>query len=227
MATTLTDTALCVMAKAPRPGAVKTRLSPPLSKEDAATLAAAFLLDTWASAEAACDLVLLARAGRAADFPAPLDRAEGFEQAGGDLGARIEAVARDGLRRSGKVVVVGSDLPGLPPANLVAIGRALDTRDVVIGPSGDGGFYAIGFRACPVGCLAGIPWSHTSTRAQTRSALSAAGLEVVESVSYDDIDDIEGLLRLRGALEAGTVQAPATAEVLRTISWDSPSSYPP
>jgi hypothetical protein len=220
------DTVICVMAKAPRPGQVKTRLCPPLEPDQAAALAAAFLLDTWAAATAACDRVLLARAGARADFPPQLRDAPGFEQRGSDLGARMEHAARTGLDRGARVLVIGSDLPGLPVSHLEDAAARLDQADVVLGPSSDGGFYAIGFEQCPVGCLANIPWSSPHTCERTVARLRQVGLEVSEGLPFDDVDDIEGLSRLREALEAGRVSTPATAAALRAIPWSSRSSYP-
>jgi rSAM/selenodomain-associated transferase 1 len=226
MATPLEPPTICMMAKAPVPGTVKTRMCPPLNQDDAAVLAVAFMVDTWASACAASDGHLLARAGDASAFPLPLRSVPGFSQYGADLGERIEHAARVGMEQSRQVVIIGSDLPGLPPAYLRESAVLLRNADVVIGPSADGGFYSIGFNLCPAGCLANVPWSDSQTRARAVQALQQAGLRVVQASPFDDIDDIQGLRRLRAGLAAGTVQAPATAAALRAISWSSLSSYP-
>lgn len=212
------DTAVCVMAKAPVPGQVKTRLVPPFSRQQAAALAAAFLEDTWA---AACGVdgavVVLARAGGSERWPSAVADAQTIAQPGGDLGARIEAVAAAGLERARAAVVIGSDLPGLPTAHIVAARARLEESDAVIGPSSDGGYYLIGLRRAIPGVLGGVSWSAPETRQQTIDALRAAGLSVGFAPAFDDIDDPADVERLRTELFAGTVVAEATERALATL----------
>lgn len=213
-------TVVCVMAKAPVPGRVKTRLSPPLTAEQAARLAAAFLEDTWAAATALPGArVLLAHAGDRASFPASLADAPGFPQdPDPDLGARIEAVARAGLERGSPVLVIGGDLPGLETAALAAAEAALEQHQAVLGPSPrDGGFYLIGVHRCQAGLLAGLPWSRPDTFEACRARLVERGLAPALVQSHDDVDDAADLEALAAALAAGTITAPATAAALRAL----------
>lgn len=210
-------TVICVMAKAPVPGQVKTRLAPPLTPAQAAGLAAAFLEDTWAAAAALPRAtVLLAFAGDRNRFPASMRQAPGFPQpAEPDLGARIEAVARAGLERGQRVLVIGGDLPGLETAALATAEAALAGAEAVLGPSPrDGGFYLLGLRRCEPGLLAGLPWSRPDTLQACSTRLRERGLAPALAAPHDDVDDAGDLRALIAALERGTVAAPATAAAL-------------
>lgn len=208
-------TAVVVMAKAPVPGRVKTRLCPPLSPDRAARLASAFAVDTWASAvRVAGPLARLAYAGPRQRFAPPLRDAAGFAQVGGDLGARIEHAARAGLALADRAVVIGTDAPGLPPALIAAAAAELAACDAVLGPAVDGGYYLIGLRRCEPGLLADLPWSAPDTLRATERRLRARGFRVARLPVWFDVDDAAGLALLRAAIAAGAVDAPATKSAL-------------
>ena len=225
------STAISIMAKAPEPGRVKTRLCPPLSPAQAAELAAALLLDTWRGAEELRHHegdgepggepdeveVLLVYAGDRTRFPEPVRGLRSFVQRGADLGARIEHAARLGLGRAERVIVIGSDLPGLPAARLREARAALATHDAVLGPSSDGGFYLLGLRTCPPGLLAGLAWSVPETGAACAARLVQRGLRLAHVAYFDDVDDIEDLRRVERQIRAGEIRAPATAHALEQL----------
>lgn len=211
------DTAVCVMAKAPVPGRVKTRLVPPLSAEQAAILAAAFLADTWRAASALDSAIVLLACAGDGRWPQAVAGAPRFPQPEGDLGVRIEAACAEGLARAPAVLVLGSDVPGLPTAHLRAARRALDDSDAVIGPSADGGYYLIGVRRPIRGVLADVAWSAEDTRDQTIRVLCRAGLSVGFAPPFDDVDEPTDLDELRRGLSAGTVTAEATRRALATM----------
>jgi len=206
------NVSVCMMAKAPVAGLVKTRLCPPLTPDQARELSAAFVADTWRvlSAERGFDALLAYAGGREA-FPPALRVARGFAQEGGDLGARIEQAARRGLEGSDRVIVIGSDAPALPAALLQLAAARLERADAVLGPAVDGGYYLLGLRRCELGLLAGLPWSESNTRAATRDRLVERGYSVAELPAWFDVDDGAGLRLLRLALRAGVLDAPATA----------------
>jgi uncharacterized protein len=226
------STAISIMAKAPEPGRVKTRLCPPLLPAQAAELSAALLLDTWRATEelerhdarhdARGDAreqveVLLVYAGDRTCFPEPVRGLPSFVQRGADLGARMEHAARLGLARAERVIIIGSDLPGLPAARLREARAALATHDAVLGPSSDGGFYLIGLRACPPGLLSGLAWSVPETRAACAARLVQRGLRLAHVAYFDDVDDIEDLRRVERQIRAGQMVAPATARALERL----------
>ncbi len=211
--------AICVMAKAPAPGRVKTRLCPPLSHDEAADLASAFLIDVWrAAANLQGVTTLLSYHGNRNEFPAELNAVHSFPQRDGDLGARIEHTARTGLEHGDMVLVIGSDLPGLSAPYLQTARNTLLNHDAVLGPSRDGGFYLIGMRQCPVGLLADLPWSAPQTHQATLERLVERGYDVAHAPRFDDVDTVEDLTALRNGIVAGSLLAPASARVLSRLT---------
>ena len=206
------------MAKAPVPGVVKTRLCPPYTHEQAAEIACALLEDTWhaASAMAGAKLVLVL-SGALQALPQSLQHMDIVSQPDGDLGMRIEFAARTGLHRASPVLVLGSDAPGISVDTLHSAAALLGSRDVVLGPSRDGGFYLIGFSRWEQGMLKGLPWSSKDTLAATMKQLEARGFRVGTVASLDDVDTVEDVYRLRAQVAAGRV-APRTVAVLEAIS---------
>jgi uncharacterized protein len=211
------DVHVCVFAKAPRPGHVKTRLAEAIGPEHAADLAAAFLADTWASLArlpwarpiAAVDAV------SAPGLPATTRRSEIWLQGRGDLGARIERVLRRALRELPFAIALGADTPGLPRRLLERARAELHEADAVLGPARDGGFYLLGLRRCPPGLLRGLPWSRADTFEHTRDRLRERGLTVSLLPRWFDVDRPADLTRMRALLDAGEIRAANTARVLR------------
>jgi hypothetical protein len=210
--------AISIMAKAPEPGRSKMRLSPPLTPAQAAEVSAALLVDTWRAVAGFDDCeILLMYTGDRTRFPEPVRGLTSFLQRGVDLGARIEHAARIGLTRADAVIVVGSDLPGLPLARLAEARDALATHEAVLGPSGDGGFYLMGLRACAPGLLARLPWSAPETYAACAARLTQRRMRPAPIAAFDDVDDLEDLRRIKRQLDAGALAAPATAAVLERL----------
>ncbi len=213
------DTTVCVFAKEPRPGLVKTRLIPALGAHGAAALAAAFLADTLACV-ATLPFARLVIAYDGEDAAARFDPAvQVWPQGDGDLGDRMERALARALADTPLAILIGSDLPGLP-ASVVgeARRRLLDDADVAIGPAADGGYYLIGLRRCPTGLLSGLPWSVAETRARSEERFSALGLRVAHVPRWFDVDcppDIEGL---RQRIARGLVAGPATSRALADLS---------
>lgn len=212
---------ICIFAKPPVPGRVKTRLAPVVGLEGAATLAAAFLDDTLASALAVHSRVAIATVGPAADLGVDATGLAGiWDQGGGDLGARIERILRRALSVAPWALALGADSPDLPRSYLAEACRALDDgQEAVIGPTEDGGYYLIGLRRCPVGLLADLPWSRHDTCAATVARLGEKGLSVFTAPPFVDVDEPPDLQRLAHRLTEGTHRAPATVAALRTIRY--------
>ncbi len=202
--------ALVVIAKAPTPGRSKTRLCPPCTPHEAATLAEAALRDTLATvagapAGAARRVLVLDGA------PGPWLPA-GFEviaQRGAGLAERLAAAFED---VGGPAFLVGMDSPQLTPGLLVRGLRALDHAGSVLGLAHDGGYWGIGLRAPNAAVFADVPMSVPSTGAVQLARLRALGLEPVRLPALRDVDDIADA-------RAVARQAPRTlfAETLATI----------
>jgi hypothetical protein len=209
---------LCIFAKPPRAGAVKTRLAATVGAEAAAALAGAFLDDTLALGRSLTEArVVLALAGDPGASAAAAHDAEVWPQGEGDLGARMERVLARALGEAPKALAIGTDSPGLALELLERALRALDDHDAVLGPADDGGFYLIGLRRCPEGLLAELPWSCATTLSETAARLRAHGLSVAMLPPWFDVDVVADLDRLRGLLDRGEVVAPATAQAIARL----------
>lgn len=205
----LPATRCLVVAKAPVPGAVKTRLGADVGSEVAADLAAAALLDTLAACEAAFPdsrdrlsavagrrfLALdgdLGAAARGAEIAARLQGWNVFAQSGDGFADRLAAahlaVAAAG---PGPVVQVAMDTPHASADQLAAIGRRAREVDAVLGLARDGGWWVLGLRDPRHGAfLRGLPMSTAETGARTREALVAAGLSVDDAPVLRDVDTL-------------------------------------
>ncbi len=204
------------------PGGVKTRLAPALGSRGAATLYLAFLDDTLRAA--------LAVAGSEVELWVPDDSAGRAElaarypglrvrrQHGRGLGARLcGAFASSFEEGVDYVLVTGSDHPTLPPSYLRRALDALRGAHLVLGPTEDGGYYAVGLRRYAWPAAAGlferIPWSTSRVLDATRERAERLGLCHVELPSWYDVDVPEDLARL----EADAAPTSATARALREL----------
>jgi rSAM/selenodomain-associated transferase 1 len=174
-------TALVVIAKAPVPGRVKTRLCPPLSPEEAARLAEGALRDTLAAARAVDGVRRILCLDGAAD-----GLGEGFEllaQRGDGLGARLAAMAED---VGEPFFVVGMDTPQVTPEHLRAGLAAGDA----IGPAEDGGYWGLGLARADPRAFAGVPMSRADTGARQVARLHALGLTPRRLPTLRDVDHV-------------------------------------
>lgn len=207
--------AIIVMAKAPRAGEVKTRLVPPLTPAEAATLAGCFFADTVALALGVAAEVTVAYAptdGRAAlEEGLRAASVEGMrsvrwlEQRGVDLGERLtDVVERAAAEGSGPLLLIGADSPTLPPSfpasalEELARGRA----DAALGATLDGGYYAVGLRVPAPGLFDAVEWSTPRAYAQTARNAAHLGLRLLELPHWYDVDIPADLARLRAELAA-------------------------
>jgi len=205
--------ALIIVAKQPEAGRTKTRLSPPLSGEQAAGLYHHFLLDTLELMQQAS---LLPRAEIAQpilaytpDEALPFFRElapNGFEfvpQVGPDLGERLHNVLSGCLENDyGQAVVMDSDSPTLPVEVLRQAFQALDRpeNDVVLGPCEDGGYYLIGLKRPNAALFRGVPMSTPQVAAETLARAREQGLRTVELPRWYDVDVYADLQRLNEEL---------------------------
>ena len=191
-------TVLLVMAKAPVPGVVKTRLGPPATPRQAARLAAAALLDTIDAVRATPGVTaVLAVSGRIEDAEAgdELSAALGgwsvLPQRGGGLGERLANAYADVVESfpGREVVQVGMDTPQLTPARLRAAIRRLAPTDAVLGRAVDGGWWALGLRdPRHAVALRDVPMSTPKTARHTWAALVGRGLRVAPLPVLRDVD---------------------------------------
>lgn len=204
-----------VLAKAPVPGRVKTRLARSIGDEAAAAVAAAALLDTIEACVAAfgagrCRLALdgeIDDAVGAEDLSRSLRRWTVVEQCAGSLGQRI-AHALGGV--DGPVVQIGMDTPQASPGLLRDVAGELEEHAAVLGPATDGGWWVLGLRdGARASAIAEVPMSTPTTWADTRAALAGSGLRVAAAPALRDIDELDDLLAV--AMEAPDLRFAACA----------------
>jgi rSAM/selenodomain-associated transferase 1 len=220
---------VAVMARPPAIGisAIKTRLATAIPSEaDRVGLYRAFLEDTvGACRRVAATTVKIAYTpeGSAEHFAAfgvaPSDL---LPQRGRSLGDRERHLFEDLFGAGASAaVVIGSDLPTLPPAHLEAAfdELAADPSAVVLGPSADGGYYLIGLTeerpSPPVDLFHPIRWSTRFALEDTLAGAARCAIPVRLVPAWYDVDDAEGLDRLRRALHDRDVARRAPATVAR------------
>ena len=198
--------ALGIMTKAPEAGKVKTRLTPPLTPEEAAKLNVCFLRDISCSIAAASEqtgsrgvAIYTPEGSEAAydnilppDFTLILQR-------GHDFGERLMLAVEDLLETGfGSVCLINSDSPTVPPSTFAeaAIELAKPGDRIILGPSDDGGYYLIGLKKLHQFVFEGIDWSTERVFEQTLKRASDAGVNVHLLPKGFDVDDSAMLRRL-------------------------------
>ena len=224
MSSASSKVAVAIMAKAPRPGEVKTRLCPPLLATEAAALYRCFLLDKIAAVAALADaqpVIAYTPDEARTEFDG---LAPGFSlvaQHGPDLGARLHATLA-ALLEAGHAgaIAVDSDTPTLPGDFLQQAVRYLSRPgpDVVLGPTEDGGYYLIGVRFPHRELFDAVPWSTSDVLDVTLRRAADAGLRAVCLSPWFDVDTPDDLERLQTALDADA--ATAACQTRRLLaSW--------
>jgi rSAM/selenodomain-associated transferase 1 len=195
------STLIIVFTKPALPGQVKTRLVPCLTPDEAAEFHLAATADVVAVAERTAKRVELHVAGDeddAAELRALYPDREVRVQADGGLGERLIAAFDSAFRRDfERVLIVGSDHPTLPARHLCdALARLADC-DAALGPSRDGGYYAVALRRgswpAAQALFRFIPWSTPEVLAETRQRARDAGLRVALAPEWYDVDRPEDL----------------------------------
>jgi rSAM/selenodomain-associated transferase 1 len=211
---------LIVLAKAPVPGRVKTRLTPPFTPHEAAALAESALADTLeagASASFARHVLALADQWAApgtlrAELPG---RFEVTAQRGGGLDERIAAAFDDAYATAPvPAVLIGMDTPQVTPGLLETVARPLATgeADAVFGPAADGGFWLLGLRRPDPQLILGVPMSAGHTGQAQLGRLRAARLRVRQVPELVDVDTAQDAARV--AREAPGSRFAATRAML-------------
>lgn len=185
-----------VFVRAPELGRVKTRLAAALGEEAALRIYRRLAEHTVREArEVGGELrIHFTPPERGAEVRDWLSEATYLPQAAGDLGARMEAAFRAAFDEgAGRVVIIGSDLPGLTAALLRRAFEALEDHPAVLGPARDGGYYLLGMTAMVPGVFHDIPWSTGNVLALTLERLRAAGIEPAMLEVLADVDEVEDL----------------------------------
>ncbi len=216
----MTDT-LYIAAKAPRAGLAKTRLGRSIGPESAVALYKAFLQDLasrFAGAPFECGWYVTPPDAwlEIAPLVSPREKARVLFQGEGDWTERQRELFRGAAGRGeDKVVLIASDSPHLPVEVVARAFDELDRRDLVLGPTFDGGYYLIGMRhrAIRRDILRGVPMSTDSVLDQVSTRAVRAGLSVGWIEATFDVDEVEDLELLRQVVFLGS-DLPATRAVL-------------
>lgn len=221
---------IVIFAKFPEAGAVKTRLVPRLTPEQAAELHMRSLLTTldavgnWAeTADPPWNVTVAVSPDRAIDsfrklLPAGLDL---IGQGEGALGEKLRRVSDRMLQRDPvPLIFLGADSPTLPVSRLGDALRALQTHDAVIGPSDDGGYYLIGLRRPLPELFDRIDWSTNRVAAQTRQRAASASIRLAEIDPWYDVDRWEDLRRVHDDMAADEPAAHSQAGKLLDLVRD-------
>ncbi len=190
---------LLVLAKAPVPGQVKTRLFPVLTAADAAELAAAALLDTLDTVRRTPAVARIAAfsgdLSRAPRFRELQDVLAGFtviEQRGADLAQRIAAAHHDAALIGGAPVLqLGMDTPQVTADLLTECAQTLagDDSSALLGPACDGGWWLLGLHEPGAArALESVPMSLPTTGDHTAAALRGVGLDITYVAALRDVD---------------------------------------
>ena len=212
---------LVIMAKAPKPGVVKTRLAQSLPLAAVVELYRCLLDDTMALARSLddVDVAIMCPASDVED----LSRAVGdsipvVAQSGDGLAAGLTSVfAHFTAAGRSRVVAFNSDSPHLPASVLKSAFQALGQSDVVVGPTHDGGYYLVGATASHPGLFAGDGLGTTNAYEALLGRVRALGLSVSLTDPFYDIDVADDLSRLAGELRSAPERAPRTAQWL--MEW--------
>ena len=218
---------LVLFARKPEPGAVKTRLHTRYTPDQAAAIYRAFILDTLnAAKDATVDRRCIACDPPGSEPEIAVLAGRGwvlFPQVCADLGERMHQAARHcfdlGARR---VVIVGTDVPSLPPRHVDRAFELLRANEVVLGPSMDGGYYLVGLARPLREIFHDVAWGTERVFDQTLERARALALAVGVLPSWYDVDTPEQLDHLvedtRARLQAGmTDPIPHTRACLSTL----------
>ncbi|MGD9858281.1 MAG: TIGR04282 family arsenosugar biosynthesis glycosyltransferase [Planctomycetaceae bacterium] len=228
------ETIFGLFAKQPISGKVKTRLAAEIGPAVAAQLYEAFLtdlLDRFQSAAHRRVLGFSPVGDAAADYFENLaaGRYELWTQPETSLGDRVQSFFEDMLSSEvarasspGRVVLIGSDSPTLPRALIEQAFAALETKDCVIGPATDGGFYLIGLRRRSASLFDNIDWGESRVLDQIVRNVVAHDFSLHLLFPWYDVDTVDDLHCLRGHLAALSAAAepdlaPRTRQLLMRL----------
>ena len=215
------DCTLVIMAKAPRPGAVKTRLASGLSPEAVTSFYRCLLDDTLALARSLDDVEVAIMCPES-DVN-ELAQLAGNEtrvvaQQGEGLAAGLTSVFAHFTASGQRVIAFNSDSPHLPRSVLESAFETLAAHDVVVGPTHDGGYYLVGAKASHPTLFANDGMGTSSALERLLARARSLNLSVDFAASFYDVDVADDLSRLAAELRLAPARAPRTAQWLR--EWE-------
>jgi rSAM/selenodomain-associated transferase 1 len=190
---------LIVFYKVPAKGSVKTRLAQSVGDDGACKLYRAMILDLLENLRDIHNHVLLFEAKAEEAYAAPMMETEKFEtlpQRGSDLGERMFNALSTAFDGGAELaLLIGTDIPQINAGLVKRYLKMLSNRDIVLGPSSDGGYYLIGFKRGSImkSLFEDVEWSSASVFDVTLKRARNAGLRVGTGPALRDIDLWEDL----------------------------------
>lgn len=192
-------TAVVLLAKAPRAGAVKTRLAREVGAHRALEvyralgervvrqLGDAYAPTVWYEPPEALD-----------EMRAWLGEREYRPQSAGDLGERLAAALAFHLAAGQRpVLAIGADVPGITAETVRRAEALLERADVVLGPAEDGGYYLVGVTREHPTLFRGMPWGSNRVLGATLAVCRREGLAVAQLERLRDVDTVADLAAVR------------------------------
>lgn len=208
------DCTLVVMAKAPKPGLVKTRLTRNLPLRAVTALYRCLLGDTMALARSleGVDVAIMCPGPDIEELTRLAgDAVQVVAQKGEGLAAGLTSVFERFAAGHQRVVAFNSDSPHLPPSVLENAFKVLAAHDVVVGPTHDGGYYLVGAKAIHPALFEGDGMGTTNALGALLGRARALELSTVFTDTFYDVDVADDLIRLAGELRLAPARAPRTA----------------
>jgi rSAM/selenodomain-associated transferase 1 len=197
---------LIIFAKAPEPGQVKTRLSPPLTSDQAAHLHEVFMLDVVRATQSLHGVTQWLSCAPSTTHPFFRRLSRRFRlrlltQTGDTLGERMASAMRQTLDSGAtRVVLIGTDIPTLPGTIIRDAFRLLRRADVVLGPACDGGYYLVGVSRRVPPIFDEIPWGRSTVLEATLTHVNRLGLRCRLLPFWYDVDGLPSLRLLAAHL---------------------------
>ena len=217
--------AIIIFAKAPVPGDVKTRMCPPLTPDEAASLHGSLVMDAVERTRSLRRFDVFLACSPGMDHPffqtlAARHRLHLCDQEGEDLGRRMDHALTAALTRGyACALLAGTDVPNLAAHHYQRAKGLLQDTDVVLGPTEDGGYYLVGAKRPVPALFAGISWSTGNVLTQSLARAEQAGLGVGlldPEHDLDSFEDVRAFLREDAGCGHPALST-RTANVLHTL----------
>jgi rSAM/selenodomain-associated transferase 1 len=218
------DRLMVIMAKAPKPGAVKTRLTPRLSLQAVTAFYRCLLDDTLALARSlvGVEIAIMCPDSDVNELASLTgQRVRVVAQKGEGLAAGLTSVFAlfvEGPQR--RIIAFNSDSPHLPRSVIEEAFETLRAHDLVVGPTDDGGYYLVGAKASHPTLFSGGGMGTSSALERLLSRARVLELSVGFEDPFYDIDVADDLIRLAAELRRAPARAPRTAVWLK--QWGMP-----
>jgi uncharacterized protein len=192
----LKNNAFILFLRYPELGAIKTRLAETLGDDLTYELYCSFLADISVMVrEINAETIIVYSGANGVSFPY-FPGIECLHQRGNNIGERMQGAFIDILAKGfERCVLIGSDSPDIPAALVNDAFNKLDSADIILGPSSDGGYYLIGCKRQSVfpSIFDGINWSTSEVFTETIKRITEAGLKFALLQQWSDIDEFDDL----------------------------------